>query len=194
MPADGWREGVLAMARLPFMSRDDLPEELRYVWDRNAVGREVPNIFRVMANNPETWRAYLRLGNGLWNHCGLDVATRELVILRTAILHHSQYEWHQHVRIGRQAGLSDEKIVALHHWKTSPLFNETERAILEYVDAVNASGHPAQEVHDRLAALVPAGTIVGVNLLTGFYGMTARFLAAMEVELEEPFVGWQLHG
>jgi alkylhydroperoxidase family enzyme len=140
------------------------------------------------------WRAYLRLGNGLWNHCGLDVATRELVILRTAILHHSQYEWHQHVRIGRQAGLSDEKIVALHHWKTSDLFSEVERAILAYVDAVNASGHPGQEVHDRLAALVSPATVVGVNLLTGFYGMTAHFLSSMEVELEEPFVGWQLHG
>lgn len=182
------------MARLPFMTRDSLPEELRYVWDRNAVGREVPNIFRTMANNPEVWRAYLRLGNGLWSHCGLDVATRELVILRTAILYHSQYEWHQHVRIGRQAGLRDEQIVALHHWRGSPIFTELERAILEYVDAVHASGHPSQEVHDRLAALVPPGTLVGVNLLTGFYGMTARFLAAMEVELEEPFVGWQLRG
>lgn len=182
------------MSRLPLMTRDDIPEELRYVWDRNATGGTVPNIFRAMANNPEVWRAYLRLGNGLWNHCGLDVQTRELVILRTAILHHSQYEWHQHVRIGRQAGLDDAKILALHHWKTSDLFTPSERAILEYVDAVAASGHPSAEVHARLAGLVSPATVVGVNLLTGFYGMTARFLSAMEVELEGPFVGWQLQG
>jgi hypothetical protein len=36
--------------------------------------------------------------------------------------------------------------------------------------------------------------MVGVNLLAGFYGMTAKYLGAMEVEMEEPFVGWELQG
>ena len=182
------------MARLPLTNRSDIPQELQYVWDRNATGDSVPNIFRAMANNAPLWRSYLRLGNGLWTQCGLDIATRELVILRTAILHHSIYEWHQHVRIGRQAGLSDERIVALHHWRQSELFSEAERAILGYVDAVAASDHPSDEAHQTLSAHFDPSTIVGINLLTGFYGMTAKFLGAMEVQTEEPFVGWQLNG
>lgn len=183
------------MARLPFAQRSDIPEELVYVWDRNAPADGVPaNIFRTMANNPALWRSYLRLGNGLWTQCGLDVPTRELVILRTAILHHSLYEWHQHVRLGRQAGLPDERIVGLHHWRTSELYSEPERAILNYVDAVAASDHPSDETHNELAEHFDSSTIVGINLLSGFYGMTAKFLGAMEVETEEPFVGWQLKG
>lgn len=182
------------MARLPFAERADIPEELVYVWDRNATAGRQANIFRTMANNPPLWRSYLRLGNGLWNQCGLDVPTRELVILRTAILHHSLYEWHQHVRIGRQAGLADARIVGLHHWRTSELFSEPERALLGYVDALAASDHPSEEAHETLAAHFDPSTIVGVNLLAGFYGMTAGFLGAMEVETEEPFVGWQLNG
>jgi alkylhydroperoxidase family enzyme len=182
------------MARLPFAERSSIPDDLVYVWDRNANNGVPANIFRTMANNPQLWRSYLRLGNGLWNQCGLDVPTRELVILRTAILHHSTYEWHQHVRIGRQAGLSDERIVALHHWRTSDLFSEPEKALLGYVDALAASDHPADEAHDALAKHFDNSTIVGINLLTGFYGMTAKFLGAMEVETEDPFVGWQLQG
>lgn len=179
------------MARLPFAGRSDIPENLQYVWDRNATDGQVANIFRTMANNPVVWRAYLRMGNALWSDYGLDVATRELAILRTAILHHSLYEWHQHVRIGRRAGLSDERMVALHHWRTSDLFSEPERAVLAYVDALVASDHPPAEVHQELAAHFPPPAIVGINLLAGYYMMTAKFLGAMEVETEEPFVGWQ---
>lgn len=180
------------MARLPFAQRSDLPENLEYVWDRNATNGVLPNIFRTMANNPVVWRAYLRLGNGLWSECGLDVPTRELAILRTAILQHSAYEWHQHVRIGRRAGLSDGRIVGLHHWRASDLYSEAERAILAYVDALAASDHPPADVHEALAEHFPSATVVGANLLVGYYLMTAKFLGAMEVETEGPFVGWQL--
>ena len=182
------------MARLPLTERSSIPEDLQYVWDRNAGSGQPPNIFRMMANNPQLWRSYLRLGNGLWTQCGLDVERRELVILRTAILHHSTYEWHQHVRLGRQAGLTDERIVGLHHWRQGNLYSESERALLQYVDAVAASDHPSDEAHNELAKHFDASTMVGVNLLTGFYGMTAKFLGAMEAETEEPFIGWQLQG
>lgn len=182
------------MARLPRVERDDIPDELKYVWDRLGTDGNVPNIFRAMGNNPPLLRAYLRLGNGLWAECGLDVATRELVILRTAYLHRSQYEWHQHVRIGRAAGLTDDRIKGLRDWRDSKEFSEGERALFAYADAVAESEHPRQELHDELARHFPAGTVVGVNLLVGFYGMTARFLGAMEVETEEPFIGWDLEG
>ncbi len=178
--------------RLPSATRDTFPEHLQYVYDRNERGGRLPNIFAAMGNNPEVLRAYLRLGNGLWTSCGLEVATRELAILRTAILHHSAYEWHQHVRIGKEAGLTAAQINALHHWRTATLFSAMERAVLSYVDAVAATEHPPQEVHDELAKHVPASTIVGVNLLAGYYGMTAKFLGAMEVTPEEEFVGWQV--
>ena len=178
------------MARLPKATRAVFPEDLAYVWDRLG-GDRAPNIYKTMGNNPTLLRGYVRLGNNLWNHCGLDVATRELAILRTAILHHSVYEWHQHVRIGHEAGLTFERIRALHHWRASDLFSEAERALLAYVDALDASDHPAREVHDDLARHFPASALAGINLLIGYYGMTAKFLGAMEVETEEEFVGWE---
>jgi alkylhydroperoxidase family enzyme len=187
-------EEVPRMARLPLVTRKDIPESLHYVWDRITADGKTPNIFGAMGNNPELLRSYLRLGNGLWANCGLDLPTRELVILRNAILRHSIYEWHQHVRIGRSAGLSDERIVALHHWRESGLFSESEKALLGWVDALGASDHPPADAYDALALRFDQGTIVGVTLLSAFYAMTAAFLGSMEVETEEPFVGWELQG
>jgi alkylhydroperoxidase family enzyme len=147
-----------------------------------------------MGNNPELLRSYLRLGNGLWAICRLDLPTRELVILRNAILRHSTDEWRQHVRIGRAAGLSDDRIVALHNWRHSDLFSEQEQALLGYVDALGASDHPPADVYDELSRRFDPSTIVGITLLSASYAMTAAFLGAMEVETEEPFVGWELKG
>lgn len=182
------------MARLPLTERSDIPEDLQYVWDRTIMRGIQPNIFRLMGNNAQLWRAYARFGNALWAQCGLELPTRELAILRTSILHHSAYEWHQHVQMGRDAGLTDDRILALHQWRTSDLFSDAERALLGYIDAVGASNHPSDDAHNTLAAHYDASTVVGINLLTGFYGMTAKFLGALEAETEEPFVGWQLNG
>lgn len=182
------------MARLPLVTSKDIPDELQYVWERIAPGGKAPNIFGTMGNNPELLRSYLRLGNGLWANCGLDLPTRELVILRNAILRHSVYEWHQHVRIGRSAGLSDERIVALHHWRESGLFSASERALLGWADALGGSDHPPVDVYEELARHFDHSTIVGVTLLSAFYAMTAAFLGSMEVETEEKFVGWELEG
>jgi len=180
------------MARLAYATRENFPEELKYVWDKNLTGGRMSDIFRVMGNNPALVRGYTRLGSALWAECGLDVATRELAILRVAILVRSQYEWHQHVRIARAAKVADERINALHDWKTSELFSPSERAMLGYIDAIVASDHPSQQIHDDLAAHFPPATVVGINLLSAYYVMTAKFLSGMEVEPEGTFVGWKL--
>ncbi len=179
------------MARLAPARREDFPESLLYVWDRLAERGSMPNIYRFMGNNPQLLRGYTRMGNALWGSAGLDVPTRELAILRVAILLHSPYEWHAHVRIGRAAGLGDERIRALHTWQSSELFTPAERAMLAYLDAVVASDHPTIEAHRALEEHFPASAVVGINLLAGFYAMTAKFLGAMEVETEEAFVGWE---
>ena len=183
------------MGRLPYITRDDLPEDFRYLWDRsgNVTGSgEIANIFRTLGHNPDIWLQYLRLGNALWTKSGIDTATRELVILRTAILRDSTYEWHQHVRIGRQAGLSDERMRGLHDWSGTALYSDPERAILGYVDAVTSGDDDLDSAHRALAEHFPPSTIVAINLLTGFYSMTAGFLGTMAVETETPFIGWQI--
>lgn len=180
------------MARIPDATRDQIPEELKYVWDAVADNGEPPNIFKALGNNPQILRAYLRLGNGLWNHCGLDVATRELAILRSALNQGSKYEWHQHVRIGREAGLRDEQINALHDWHGSDIFDDREKALLAYVDAVGEQGPPAQAALSKLVETWGTSTAVGVTVLVPFYEMTGKFLAAMDVQTEEPFIGWRV--
>ena len=53
--------------------------------------------------------------------------------------------------MGSELGLSDEKILALDEYATSPLYDERERAALEYADAMTLSD---RDVGDELFARV----------------------------------------
>jgi alkylhydroperoxidase family enzyme len=51
--------------------------------------------------------------------------------------------------VGSKLGVSDEKILALADYATSPLYNEVERVALEYADGMTITG---REVNDELFA------------------------------------------
>ena len=53
--------------------------------------------------------------------------------------------------MGSQLGVSDEKILALGDYATSPLYTEAERVALEYADAITLSD---RDVGDDLSARV----------------------------------------
>lgn len=184
------------MSRLPQVTRDVFPDELVYVWDKLAgdvtagEGGGVANIFQAMGNNPPVLRGYLRMGNALWAHCGLDLRTRELVILHCARLRKSRYEWHQHVRIGKGAGITEAEVRALADWRASGMFNDGEKAIFAYAEAMNTADEPPDGAFDALAMHFDPGRIVGITLLIAFYFATAKFLGAADVQTEEPFIGW----
>ena len=179
------------MSRIEHATRETFPDSLKYVWDRTMAGPTgAANIFAVMGNNPEVLRGYLRCGNALWAHCGLDVKTRELVILRCAYVKNSAYEWHQHVRIGREAGLTNAQMDDTRDWAASNLYSPAERAVLAYADALHVSNHPGGPVFEALSKHFDASTIVGVTILVAFYFATASFLGSLEVEPETEFIGW----
>ena len=49
--------------------------------------------------------------------------------------------------MGSRLGISDEKIIALREYATSPLYEEKERAALEYADAITLTD---RDVDDNL--------------------------------------------
>ncbi len=72
--------------------------------------RPVLNIFRTLAHHPKLMKRWLVFGSHVLGKSTLPPRARELVILRIGWLCRAEYEWAQHVAIGRSAGLSDEEI------------------------------------------------------------------------------------
>jgi alkylhydroperoxidase family enzyme len=175
------------MARVPLPNRASITDPaLQQRWQRLEERGPVINIFRLFMVNP----AIELNARALWQASGLSPRSREIVILRAASTQESRYEWHQHVRIARSEGLSPAEIAAVRHWRDADCFSEDERALLAYVDALATDRRPSEEVYNAMARDRTPSQIVGVTMLISTYFSLALLMQAMDLETEEPFVGW----
>jgi 4-carboxymuconolactone decarboxylase len=173
------------MARIPLPDRESLPDELKERWDRVAARGRVLNIQRAFFTNPGIDVNALQV----WRACGLSPRAREIVILRAAFVKKSRYEWHQHVRIALDAGLGDEEIAGVQKWREASLFSDDERALLALVDELDR-GRPGDETFAAASRGRTPGEIFGVLYLITMYFQLAAVMEALDLETEEPFVGW----
>ncbi len=177
------------MARIALPTRESLTDEvLQRRWDQMAARGPVLNVFRMFMLNSGLDLNVRRL----WQASGLAPRQREIVILRCACVRKSTYEWHQHVRIASGESLSPAEINAVRDWQPATVFSADERALLAYVDALKDGERPGDAVFQAVAANRSPAEIMGVSMLITTYFQLAAMMAIMDLETEEPFVGWDM--
>lgn len=145
-----------------------------------AAGAPPLNLYRVLGNAPDMLDAWLRFAYALRSECTTSRVLRELIILRTAQLHRSSYEWIQHEIMARRAGLPEAKIHALSEWTTSDLFDVRERHALMLTEAM-AFCRVTDDLADACAQVFDSGEMIELILTIGFYCMVPRVLDAIAV-------------
>jgi len=145
-----------------------------------------PNLYRALANHPAIVAAWTEFANTLRHGSRTPRALRELVILRGAQVSASEYEWAQHLRMARKAGVRDAQIAALAGWRSSPEFDAREKAALQLAESVT-SGRVSDEVYRDAMRHFDHHDYVELAVTAGFYAMVARVLDAMAVDLEPDF-------
>lgn len=96
--------------RLTPLAPSEWSEEARALITKISGGRSPLNIFTTLARHPRLLERWLTFANYVLAKNTLPARERELVILRTGWLCRCEYEFHQHRRIGRTAGLTEEEI------------------------------------------------------------------------------------
>jgi alkylhydroperoxidase family enzyme len=172
------------MARLPYRERDELPEEYRYLYDNLSRGSgTVGNLFRLLAHSPRLMLQFMRMGNDLRTRTRLDPRLRELAILTVGRLTEATYEYHHHIAIGRNAGITDEQIQSLPVWQRHPAFSAQERAVIRYAEEVTGGVRASDDAFAGVRAFLDDEQIVELTLAIAYYNMVVRFLEPMQVEL-----------
>ena len=102
-----WKESANG-AKLPYLTRNDLPEADRVIWDEfvKVRGTEPGNIHRTIANAPNLLRRFVDLANELRDGTQLDPKLRELALITVGRLTGAEYEFvhHWNMALGSASG------------------------------------------------------------------------------------------
>ena len=178
------------MARVCLVENDQAPSEVREMFQKvEGAGARVLNLYKAVANSPRVLRDFMRLGNALLARTELEPKLRELAVLRVAKLCGSEYEWTQHVPIALEMGASQEQIEAIAGWKESAVFSDIERAVLEYTDEVAQNVNVKEGTFAALQKHLSEQNIVELTLSVGYWGMVARVLVPLQIEVEAQSIG-----
>ena len=145
-----------------------------------------PNLYHCLANHPALVAAWSDFSKALRHGTRTPRALRELVILHGAQLMRSEYEWAQHLKMARKAGVREAQIAALPSWKTSAEFDAKEKAALLLAEAVT-NGKVSDEVYAEVMRHFDHHDYVELSITAAFYAMVGRMLDAMGVQLEPDF-------
>lgn len=163
------------MARIPQVTRESVPEELRSIFDEvsSGPGGVGTGPMSVIKYSPEMSRRAIPLFNYVRNESTLPQTVRELAMLTTARAKDCPYIWNAHAALGRQAGLRDELVDALRDRLPLPTLSAQEEAVINLGMEFFRTNRVSQETFDAaLAQFGPQG-LVELTTLMGFYAMLA---------------------
>ena len=173
------------MARVSLIEEKDHPE-LAGLIDRirGARGGRLINIYRMMLHSPPLASAWFDLNNAVRNSA-IDGQCREIAIIRVAILNEVEYILRAHgPAYALKEGLTPAQVKALADWRPSKLFDDRQRALLAYTDAVTCDIDVPDQVFSSLRPHFSERQIVELTMLIGAYNMHTRVLKALRIDPE----------
>jgi alkylhydroperoxidase family enzyme len=107
------------------------------------------------------------------------------MILRIAARAGAAYEWDQHVRIARRAGLTDEEILhgATGRWEG---FHAVDGAVLAATDSLLDSHDIDNDLWQRLTEVLEVEQVIDILYTVGQYLTIATVINTLGVNVEGP--------
>jgi 4-carboxymuconolactone decarboxylase len=138
-----------------------------------------------MVHHPVLARAFLTFNNHIAITCTIPKRTRELLILRIGWLRCAEYEFVQHVSLGRKAGLSDAEIARVQAGPDAPGWDPADADVIRAVDELHAHARIKDETWARLAVRLDRKQILDLIYTVGCYDLLAMVFNSCGVTLEE---------
>ncbi|MFO7281597.1 MAG: carboxymuconolactone decarboxylase family protein [Thermoanaerobacterales bacterium] len=167
---------------LPEAEWDDQTRELLAQTGGPAAG--ATHIFTTLVRHPGLFRRWLPFGGKLLAG-KLPARDRELLVLRTGWNCRSDYEWAQHVRIARRAGLTDEEIERVKQGPDAAGWSADDALLLRAADELHRDACLSDATWEALAHRYDERQMIEVPMLVGHYHMVAFALNSLGVQVED---------
>ncbi|MGH3246526.1 MAG: carboxymuconolactone decarboxylase family protein [Trebonia sp.] len=182
-PSDDWDDEVLdalSVLRPPGNARSEAAPRQQ---------RPTSNILGIFSWNPALTKAFLPFNNHLFRST-LSARDREMVTVRTGWLRRGEYEWAQHVRMAKNAGMSDEEIDAISVGPDSAVWGPRDAALLRSVDEIVADRYISDETWKQLAEHLDRKQLMDLVFTIGNYDLLAMAFNTFGLQLDPGLVGF----
>lgn len=181
----------LKQPRLEPLPEAEWDNETRELLERVKVDGRVFNIFSTLAAHPGLLKRWLVFGNHILYKSTLPPRDRELLILRTGWLCRAEYEWGQHVIIGKAVGLDSDDINRIKEGPDVPGWSEIDAALLRAADELHSQAFISDTVWNTLASSYNTQQLIDLIFTIGQYHMVSMALNTLGVQLDEGIAGFE---
>ena len=161
----------------------DWNDEQRELLTRGNPSR-VLNVFATLVRHQDLYRRWMPFANHVLFKSSLPPRERAMAILRIGWLCRSGYEFHQHTRIGLEAGLSDAEIERIKSGPTAAGWSEAESALLRAVDDLHGDQFISDETWPRLLEHYNERQVIDLVFAVGQYTLVSMALNSFGVQIE----------
>ena len=180
----------LAAPRITPLEESDWSDEARAELGRMADGGRSYNIFRTLARYPKLLKRWMPFANHVLFKSALAPRERELLILRTGWNCQAEYEWAQHVIIGKASGLTEDEIARVPAGPDATGWAPFDAHLLRAADELHTEWRVADATWAALAERYDEKQLIEVPMLVGHYQLVAMTLNTLGVELDPGLEGF----
>ena len=162
----------------------------RDLLDPDGTGGPTLNLYTTLARHPVFYRPRAIQSNYIRTGSTLSGRVREMLILRTGWLCGAEYEWAQHVKSARRAGLTDDEIADIAHGPRARGWEPIEAALLTAVDELHRDDTISDETWGVLSAAFDEPELIDVVITVAGYKMVSIALNSLGVQLEPGLPGF----
>lgn len=173
---------------LPESEWSDEQRELIRTAERG--GPTALNIYRTLAHHPKLLKRWGVFGAHVLYKNSLAARERELLILRTGWLCQSEYEWGQHVIIGRAAGVTEDEIARIKEGPDASGWSEVDAALLRAADELHGDSMISDDTWRTLSSQFDSKQLIDLVFTVGQYHIVSMALNTLGVQLDEGVPGF----
>lgn len=180
----------LAQPRVPPLPEEEWSDEAKELQSRAKMNGRTLNIFKTLAHHPRLLDRWMKFGNHVLFRSTLPPRERELVILRIGWLCQSEYEWGQHVIIGKRAGLEDDEIQRIKLGTDADGWSEFDATLLRATDELHSDAFISDATWQALSQRYDTQQLIDLVFAIGQYNLVSMALNTLGVQLDEGIPGF----
>jgi 4-carboxymuconolactone decarboxylase len=177
----------LTAARLKPLTLETMTEEQRQLVAPQMRDRKVPNLYATLVVHTRFYEPRLRFGSYIQRDSRLPPRTRELLILRTAWLAKSEYEWAHHAIFAHDAGLTEAAIASVALGPRAKNWSDEQRALLHAADELRREAFISAATWKTLTQHYDTAAMIEIIYTVGGYAMTAMAINSLGIQVEEGY-------